>query len=161
MVRTCADCGRTGELGSRRHNDSVWHHTRCPACRLKRRRVRAAAVQRHDLYGEAHVERAPDRGPAILLRLELERLRAEGCTWSRAWTSALHTLLEQLPEQEARSWLDVFRSTASTWRLAYAGEPVGPGLFVPEPEGAVDGTFFSDGVHANRTLGGSQNRCGK
>ena len=100
------------------------------------RRKRRAEQMKADPFCIAAVNRtvdlAPDNGPAVRLRLGLQRQRAEGRPWRSAWPLASSVALRDLDLAEQIDWRRVFAETRSTWQSGYDRTMVGRMLALPE-----------------------------
>jgi hypothetical protein len=77
-------------------------------------------AQRADEREDTCVPSSPD--PAILVRTELERLRADGCEWSDAdFDSIVRRALAGQGAQNAHEWREVMDEHRRVWRAAYEG----------------------------------------
>jgi hypothetical protein len=82
---------------------------------------------------------APDlRTPPVVLRQELERMRASGRTFGQAWRVAVNRATRDLPARSAVFWLCTFREQRRVWQVSYSKEPwpanQRPALTTPELE---------------------------
>jgi hypothetical protein len=118
-MKTCARCGHAKLVASfsRRAAASDGLHAWCKPCHLaykQERRPPRAPIP----------DAPPDPRPVVMLRMELERLRAQDCGFGLAWSGALTLALESLPAQQRREWRRVLAEHRSIWKAAYFGMPV-------------------------------------
>lgn len=78
------------------------------------------------------VDYAPDNGPAVRLRIELQRQRAKGRPWRSAWPLAFSVALRDLDLVEQVSWRQAFSQTRSIWQTGYDRTMRGTMLALPE-----------------------------
>lgn len=83
------------------------------------------------------VDLAPDRQPAVRLRLELQRRRDAGERFSQAWPMAVEVAVRELPPGDAAEWVLAFQWAQTRWLAGYRPDLVcgRTRLFAPdEPE---------------------------
>lgn len=79
-------------------------------------------------------QEAPDPGPLLVLRLELERARSHDCSFTVAWTTAIAVATDGLPERLRDEWAAVLEAHRAVWRAAYCRDPEGRPFELAPPE---------------------------
>jgi len=117
----CNMCGSTDAaqlVKSKRSRAGVY--SLCYGCRRQQRRMRETPLGTEAV--NLAVDQAPDREPAIRLRVELEHARRAGRPWSSAWPLAQSRALKDLHPMLAVSWRRAFSGTRAAWESAYEGD---------------------------------------
>jgi hypothetical protein len=86
--------------------------------------------KRHDVgrfnpwtwLGHREVELAPDRRPAVRLRLALLESRRLGLTFAQAWPEDVRCALRGLVGRERDGWAEAFEATRTNWAATYTAE---------------------------------------
>jgi hypothetical protein len=111
-VRLCIQCHQEVDLRPDRY-------ARCSGCRERKRRHE----QKRRATGVIEVRATvpPDPAPAIDLRLELQRHRAEDRPFEMAWNDALRVILARIRSvHERQLWAGALWATRPSWEAGYS-----------------------------------------